>query len=179
MQLGAAFHHWLVLDAERGVVTAMFENWHATKQMVDAACAYDDEVRAECAESERQRRRAEDERRTNRVRRSHHDTDVWDCPELAPPPASQVTTMNDEESAAWNGWLNCRIEVCLKTYSGSLYEVFAEKDDSRKLHETVAELRDRVLKLEATNEVLRGFITSGNRAAPPTLTSIKGGADVA
>lgn len=40
-----------------------------------------------------------------------------------------------------------------------------------KLEKQVNELRERILKLELTNEILRGFITSGNKA---TLTSIKG-----
>jgi hypothetical protein len=40
-----------------------------------------------------------------------------------------------------------------------------------RLEKKIQELNEKVLRLEVSNEILRGFVTSGNKA---TLTSIKG-----
>lgn len=132
------------------------------RAMIDEACAENDQVRADCEASEWQRRRAEDERRADLIRRSHRDTDAWDyLPEL--------TASTPQPQAAQEPQVSLSEVMDLAGEVGKV---------TGRLERQLNELRDRVLKLEVTNDILRGFITSGNKAAA-TLTSIKGGADAA
>jgi len=57
---------------------------------------------------------------------------------------------------------------------GHVVDGLAEEvgDVTGRLEKQINELTARVQKLEITNEILRGFITSG-KAAPAVLTSIK------
>ena len=146
---------------------------------------------ADRAEAEAQRVIHDNERRMAHraavVRRRHsvfRDTTAWDFPELTaytpPAPASQKTTIMNVDSKSWNAWARSICEDYAEVLNKNITEEINKLvDDTRtailKRDAEIASLRERVLKLEVTNDILRSFMTSGSAK----MLTIKGGRDVA